>query len=224
MSDKKFLSCSETAALVRKQLKLHYPGIKFYVRSKTYSGGASIDIAWIDGPGPKDVERIAKAYEGADFDGMQDLKTYKTAYLFPDGTAQLATVDDGNTQVNPKPAGAVEVYPGADFIFCNRHVTPGFAKPIIKAVCDEFGVPEPVYYENQHAWIADKETDITVLDWDACSPQWNDLSWHINQEVHKRLAGETANQLVISAAPVEPKPETPEPINHLSRVYLLEDD
>lgn len=40
----KYLSCAETAKLIRQALKEAFPDMKFGVRSKTYSGGASIDV------------------------------------------------------------------------------------------------------------------------------------------------------------------------------------
>ncbi len=69
-----YLSRAETAKLVRKILKTAFPGTKFSVRSDTYSGGASVDIRWTDGPNREAVESVVKHYEGATFDGMQDLK------------------------------------------------------------------------------------------------------------------------------------------------------
>ena len=38
-----YLTCAETAKLVRSALKAAFPGVKFSVCSSTYSGGASID-------------------------------------------------------------------------------------------------------------------------------------------------------------------------------------
>jgi hypothetical protein len=60
MSESQYLSCAETAKLVRKVLKTAFQGVKFSVRSDTYSGGASIDIRWTDGPNPRS-RRIDRA-------------------------------------------------------------------------------------------------------------------------------------------------------------------
>ena len=99
----KYLTCAETAKLVRQALKVVFPGIKFSVRSNTYSGGASIDVGWFNGPTENEVKKITDRYEGADFDGMIDRKTYHTSTLIAeDGTAR-------------------KVHHGADFIFTNRH-------------------------------------------------------------------------------------------------------
>ena len=44
------LSCAEVAKLLRAALKETFPGVTFSIRSRTYAGGASIDVTWRDGP------------------------------------------------------------------------------------------------------------------------------------------------------------------------------
>src|SRR5579883_516702 len=78
---KQYLSCAETAKLVRQALKESFPGVKFSVRSHTYSGGASIRIGWIDGPNAHQVDQVAKSFEGKYFDGMIDYAGYKNHAL-----------------------------------------------------------------------------------------------------------------------------------------------
>lgn len=73
-STREFLSCAETAALLRQALKEAFPGVKFSVKSKTYSGGASISIRWTDGPNEAQVDTIAKRFKGAYFDSTIDYK------------------------------------------------------------------------------------------------------------------------------------------------------
>lgn len=41
-----YIGVAETARLIRKRLAAVFPGTKFYVRSKSYSGGSSIDVSW----------------------------------------------------------------------------------------------------------------------------------------------------------------------------------
>ncbi len=96
-----YLSAAETAVMVRAALKRNFPGVKFSVRSHTYSGGASIRISWTDGPRTSSVDAIAQRFAGADFDGMQDLKTSKTTIL----------ADEQRVR---------EVRFGSDFVFCSR--------------------------------------------------------------------------------------------------------
>ena len=92
-----YLSCADTAKLVRKALKEAFPSVKFSVRSHTYAGGASIRVTWNDGPIQADVARVAEAFQGATFDGMTD---YKGGIVH-----ELA---------------GVETHFGANFIFCDR--------------------------------------------------------------------------------------------------------
>src|SRR5437660_1744541 len=126
-----YLSCAETAKLVRNVLKKAFPKVKFSVRSDTYSGGASIDVAWTDGPLSKEVERVAKQFESSHFDGMIDMKQNYTSWLLPDGSAIVAT-DHGTEYTrgvippthNAKPhPDAKLVSFGADFVFCSRRIS-----------------------------------------------------------------------------------------------------
>lgn len=117
-----YLSVTDTAKLVRKLLAKHFPSVKFSVRSRSYSGGASISVHWTDGPRRQAVERIVNRYEGADFDGMQDLKTYKRTLLVGED-------------------GPREFQFGADFIFCSRDLSRfdelrAEADRIIRARCE----------------------------------------------------------------------------------------
>lgn len=74
MSKTLYLSCAETAKLVRAALKESFPGVKFSVRSSTYSMGASISVRWIDGPNTKQVDAVLRGFSGSYFDGSIDYK------------------------------------------------------------------------------------------------------------------------------------------------------
>lgn len=191
MSDYDYLSCAETAKLIRAQLKKHFPGSKFYVRSKTYSGGASIDIDYVDGAPLDQVERIAKSFEGADFDGMIDLKSYNESYLMPDGSALPADISGTTTSRGyiderhyTAPANAKKVHFGSDYVFVNRHYSPEKAQPIIRAICEKHGRPEPRYYLRD--WWLGNETQGKVLDWDCRDVVFNDAEW-MSSEIHAAL-------------------------------------
>lgn len=95
-----YISCANTAKLIRKALKEAFPATKFSVRSDTYAGGASIRVTWNDGPTSKSVEAVACRFQGGYFDGMTDYKGGHTHQF------------QGR-----------EVHFGADFVFCNRTVT-----------------------------------------------------------------------------------------------------
>lgn len=114
MTDREYLSCSDTAKLVRKAVKAAFPGIKFSVRSSTYSGGASIDVRWTDGPTAKQVDPIAKQFAGATFDGMIDMKSYHDSYINALGV-----------EVDPDSPDARRVHFGSDYVFCHREISDG---------------------------------------------------------------------------------------------------
>ena len=124
-----YLSVTETAKLVRAALAKHFPGVKFSVRSSSYSGGASITASWTDGPRARLVEPILHGFEGASFDGMNDLKSSQSSWIEPDGNASLAERPDsyggsisGYVSDAPHPNARL-VHFGADFVFANRHET-----------------------------------------------------------------------------------------------------
>ena len=136
---KDYESTADTAKRVRKALKHYFPAMTFSVRSKVYSGGASIDVRWTDGPRTQAVERIAKAYEGADFDGMIDLKTHHSTII----------VDAG---------GPREIQFGADFVFCTRDVSneqvlAEQARAIIEARCQIEGTGNAARFGD--VWVTD---------------------------------------------------------------------
>lgn len=116
---KQYMSCAQTAALVRAALKESFPGIKFGVRSSTYSGGASIRIDWIDGPNTKQVDAVAQVFCGGYFDGMIDYKGSITSML------------DGEL-----------VSFGADFIFTDRRYSDAMIERAIHAVLSNNYNPE----------------------------------------------------------------------------------
>ena len=135
-----YLSCAETAKLVRQALKREFPAVKFSVQSNTYSMGASIRVNWTDGPRTKQVEAVAGAYAGADFDGMIDLKTYSSHYLRADGTPYVhhARGTEGSRGSIPEtdnralaplmPPDVRVVRFGADYVSCSRNVSDFDAK------------------------------------------------------------------------------------------------
>lgn len=127
----RYLSCAETAKLIRVQLKTKFPGIKFGVKSHVYSGGASIRIDWIDGPTQEMVDAVAKPFAGSGFDGMIDMKYSIEAFLMPDGSAAFAqtsgTAGSGGVYTKGKSfkpcAEAERVSFGADHVFTERRTS-----------------------------------------------------------------------------------------------------
>ena len=105
---------AEVAKLAKTELRRKFPGVKFSVRSKIYSGGSSITVEWDDGPGEKQVEDCIGHFHGAEFDGMQDLKIY-----------------NGQPYAN-------------DFIFCNRHISDTHYRAEGQRLIDLYGLPVTV--------------------------------------------------------------------------------
>lgn len=148
------LSCAETAKLVRKALKLAFPGQKFSVRSDSYAGGASIAVHWTDGPTTQQVDKVIQVYAGADFDGMIDLKTHNDHWLEPDGSSSIAK-REGTTgsfveQIcdPPTPQSRLVSF-GADFVQTSRNLSPETEAKIQAEIAEFIGQPFPV--EGQHS-------------------------------------------------------------------------
>lgn len=106
-----YISLKDTNSLIRKALKESFPSVKFSIRGKSYSGGASTTIRWTDGPNVDQVKHLISAFEAAYFDGMIDYKGSRYALL--DGEA---------------------VHFGADFLFCERDHSPDFELRMVKRI------------------------------------------------------------------------------------------
>ncbi|QCP55143.1 hypothetical protein FAZ95_38680 [Trinickia violacea] len=151
---RRYLSCAETAKLVRQALKEAFPGVKFGVRSSTYSGGASISVRWEDGPNTAQVEAITNRFKGAYFDGSIDYKG--SVYHMMDGQ---------------------QISFGADYIFTSRSYTEASIERAIDTVFRHFranfreaGLERPTvaqYRKGQlmHFRFADVQQEISQVLW-----------------------------------------------------------
>ena len=145
--DAEYLSCSQTAKLIRTALKAAFPATVFSVRSKTYSGGAAIEIHWTDGPTDRLVSAISKPFQGGEMDGTIDMATTHSSWLQPDGKACKA-IDQGTTRSRgsrppednamPLP-GCRLVRFGADHVFTYRALSPAFAGRVLARVQGLYG-------------------------------------------------------------------------------------
>lgn len=108
----RYINATDTAKIIRRKLAETFPGQRFSVTSKSYSMGASISIKWTDGPTEDEVESITGQFEGADFDGSIDLKSYHDSYL-----------------------NGERVHFGADYVFCSRFLSEA-ATAIVRAEFD----------------------------------------------------------------------------------------
>lgn len=143
----KYLTCAETAKLIRADLKKVFPGVKFSVTSDVYSGGATVRIRYRNGPTSQSVEDVVKIYECKGFDGMIDYAYYKTVWMMPDGTLSRAYREDTETCNgtvpgcnNPKPhADAIEVSMGASYVCVTREIDEDIKLEIGHRIAKEYG-------------------------------------------------------------------------------------
>ena len=71
------------ASNIRRELRKAWPGVRFRVRSRSYSGGNAVDIGWTDGPTTEPVKAITDKYQEGHFDGMVDCYEYNRDAVFP---------------------------------------------------------------------------------------------------------------------------------------------
>lgn len=69
-------SLRAAAKNIRIELARAFPGVKFSVKSRRFSGGDAIDVSWIDGPVSAQVDAIIDKYSAGSFNGMEDLYVY----------------------------------------------------------------------------------------------------------------------------------------------------
>lgn len=128
-----FVSPADTARLVRAALARELPGVRFYVRTNSYSGGASIRVSY-DGsaegaPSRGRVSDVVGSFTGSGFDGMIDMKYGIDRYLTADGRVVGTETHGtyGSAGLNPPvhdkpPAGARLVRFLADYVFVEDHL------------------------------------------------------------------------------------------------------
>ena len=118
MTEALYLSCADTAKLVRAALKEQFPKIKFSMRSHTYSGGATVNVTYHDGPAYDKVEAVVQPFAGASFDGSNDMMVYRFAEL--------------NGQ---------KVQFGADFVSVVRTLAGETQRQIAQFLAESYGTP-----------------------------------------------------------------------------------
>lgn len=74
------ISHVEAAKIIRKALKVKYPGVKFSVRASAFSMGSAVDIRFEAELSSREVESFAKGLVGCcGFDGSDDSTYYNTS-------------------------------------------------------------------------------------------------------------------------------------------------
>jgi hypothetical protein len=145
-----YISPADTAKIIRRILKTKFPGIKFSVRSESYSMGSSVRICWLDGPTTKQVDQAVGVLAGSTFDGSIDLKVNITHWLSPDGSITIAnsqgTVGShGYIEPihNPKPHPDAREVSFADHVSTVRSYSREFLEAVIKVTSSKFGGEVP---------------------------------------------------------------------------------
>lgn len=167
-----YLSCADTARYVRKALKREFPGVKFSVRSKTYSGGASITVKWVDGPTYERVDGVVGRYEGATFDPMHDLKEY--------------VLDELSWQDDPARDGE-RVHWGADWIHTERSYSREFAEAVraeaVRLYREELRGEWPQVRQAHRGWCLDWEDDPWL-------PKFNCTAAQVFHKLARKMEGD----------------------------------
>ncbi len=106
---------ARVANLIRSDLKKAFPGVKFRVTSKNYTGGNSARVEWFDGPTVAAVEPIAEKYKAGDFNGMEDIYEYD------------------RTKTGPTVL----------YVFCDREMTEATRTAIRAEQAKKYGITDP---------------------------------------------------------------------------------
>lgn len=106
------ISATETAKLIRIDLKDVFPGVKFSVRCDNYS---NISITWCDGPGETEVQTITAIFSGSTFDAYTDSRT------------SHSSIYKGE-----------EVYFLTHYVSTNRQVSRAFAESVVAMYCAQY--------------------------------------------------------------------------------------
>lgn len=100
-----YTTTGEASKGMKAELKAKFPGVKFSVKSKNYSGGCLIDVSWDFGPTDKAVEKVVSKYQYGRFNGMDDSSSVEHTLMALE-------------------SGEVKALGGAKFVFTHR----GFGK------------------------------------------------------------------------------------------------
>lgn len=122
----KYYTCAETAKFVRDALKEAFPGIKFSVKSRTYSMGASIDVKWFDGPTEDEFKAVTHKFEGSYMSNEYGGDSIKMP--------RHDTID---------PVTGESCSFGANWVSGERSYTLAFYRPVVERLAAYYGCPVP---------------------------------------------------------------------------------
>jgi hypothetical protein len=149
----RYIDVVEAAKMIRKHLKVTFPGVKFSVKSARYAGGASIDIDYIDGPLPESVRTAVAGFRGARFDGMIDLQYNADSWYCAKHGARTAATN-GHSYNREDPSGTGEgngieqsrccaaaelVHFGSGYVHEQRRLSPEFTAELEQIIATRYG-------------------------------------------------------------------------------------
>ena len=190
---------ARAASNIKRELAEAFPGIKFRVRSESFSGGNAVDVHWEDGPTTKEVDAITGKYQRGDFDGMQDLYEYD----------------------NSAHAEAVGAWLGAaKYVQTHRDMSHAVTWEIARLLCEAQGIeyrqPEHIYelrnVRNLYGW-GDGEDLLTHV-WRLFSTVSFPASFEIAGLASNEEAGHCEPYTLVFKTPEPgpaPTPDAPEP-------------
>lgn len=153
------IKAKDVAKLVKAQLAIEFPGVKFSVKSD-YS---CVDVYWTDGPTEWEVNQVIGQYKFGGFDGSIDMAYGNKNWLLPDGTMDYASgsgttgsggyVTGGATDC-PVP-GAVLVSSGVKYVFGHRHVSDEHMVELIAKAESRYGFKLPEGVKSWQYYVQD---------------------------------------------------------------------
>lgn len=109
---------------IKTELKRAFPGVKFSVKRKTFSGGDDINVSWDDGPTTAQVNEIIRKYAIGSFDGMTDCYNYSHSVF-------------------------TDLFGGSKYVMANRGLT---IAGVTKAWVEEGGRAEDIVPDERGHW------------------------------------------------------------------------
>jgi hypothetical protein len=109
---------------------------------------SAVEIGWEDGPTTKMVDDLVGKYHSSDFDGMIDLKSYRSHWLLPDGTIEVALIQgsEGSGGQHPRQEfekphpDAEEVSLASDYVTTHRSHSREFVHRTAEKFSAKFGI------------------------------------------------------------------------------------
>lgn len=141
-------SCVIAAKNIRIELKAAFKGVKFSIKSESFSGGNAIRASWTDGPTVAQVEEITGRYKAGSFDGMTDCYDYEFSYW-------------------------AEAFGDAKYISSSRTVSDELAERVLTNLKNQYGTidgeecPTLAQYRNGEVWNSPWQRQIQLAMTDA---------------------------------------------------------